>query len=302
MTSGGSDGLAIAAWRDYIAPEIFNDLLPVLNREGGTARLVGGTVRDALLSRRPSDIDIATTLRPGAVQKRFIGLTGLSAGFVSYRHGSLQFRFNRQAITVTSLRRDVAGDGRRARIVYVTDWRQDAARRDFTVNALYGDCDGRIYDPLNKACRDLADRRICFIGDPDNRVREDHLRILRFFRFFSHIAAVDIDAAGFAACVKYRAALHHLAGVHVRREIFGILMGKRANEAIGLMHRGGIFEILFGAAPSCLSPDKDVAGIARTATPLRALAALLPPDMKLRRQVAERLALSNKDRTRFLAM
>jgi len=182
-------------------------VMRALLRDGGEARFVGGAVRNALLKAEIGDIDIATPLVPDEVVKR-LKAAGLGAVPTGIEHGTVTAIAERKPLEVTTLRRDVSTDGRRATVAFTTDWAEDAARRDFTMNALYAAEDGKIYD-YNGGVTDLKARRVRFVGDPRTRIREDYLRILRLFRFHAWYGKGELDRAALAAAIEERAAGSH---------------------------------------------------------------------------------------------
>ena len=174
-------------------------VLALLAEGGFEGRVVGGAVRNALLGAPVKDVDIATTALPEDVI-RLAEAAGLGAVPTGVAHGTVTVIADRQPIEVTTLRRDVETFGRQARVVFTTDWREDAERRDFTINALYCDATGTVHDPLG-GYDDLKARRVRFIGEARERIREDYLRILRFFRFTAEYAAGESDSEGWAAAI-----------------------------------------------------------------------------------------------------
>lgn len=269
---------------------------------GYEVRAVGGAVRNTLLGVPVKDVDLATTARPDQVMAlaEAAGLKPVATGF---EHGTVTVVAHHQPIEVTTLREDVATDGRRARVTFTTDWTADAARRDFTLNALYCDAAGTLYDPLG-GYDDLARRRIRFIGDPHARIREDYLRILRFFRLFAEYGVGEVDAAGYAASIAERGGLTLLSGERIRAELLRLLAAPRALSAVEAMSAAGILELLVGARPTHRV-------LARLIEIERHLAA--PPDAVLRlaalavhgsddaARLAARLKLSNAEATRLAA-
>jgi tRNA nucleotidyltransferase/poly(A) polymerase len=217
-----------------------------LERAGGEARVAGGAVRNALMGEAVNDIDIATTLNPEQVmkagEKARIGVhpTGIDHGTITLVVGGRPFE-------VTTLRVDVETFGRKARVAFTDDWQADALRRDFTMNALYCSRDGKIYDPT-KGYTDILRKRVKFVGSPSARIKEDALRILRFFRFHARYGAGAPDAQGFAACVRHKAKLKGLSGERVRQELFKLLEAKRAAATIKLMAARNVLKVLFAPA------------------------------------------------------
>ena len=214
---------------------------------GFTTRVVGGAVRNALLGRPVVDIDMATTARPEAIiaAAKAAGLTAVPSGI---DHGTVTLLVNRLAYEVTTLREDVETHGRRARVVFTDDWAADARRRDFTINALYCGGDGEVLDPLG-GYADLAARRVRFIGTAGERIGEDYLRILRFFRFTAEYAEGPPDAEGLAACVAGRAGHARLSAERVRQELFRLLVAPRGPELVGWMLAYGLIVSVLGLAP-----------------------------------------------------
>ena len=261
----------------------------------GECRLVGGAVRDALQGRHTGDIDLAARLAPEEVCRRLeaAGIrvlpTGLAHGTVSAWVGETRFE-------ITRLRRDEETDGRHARIAPVDGWDEDARRRDFTINAIYADAGGGLHDPLGGAA-DLQARRVRFIGAADERIREDYLRILRFFRFSASHGGERPDADGLAACTALQAGLTRISGERIQDELGRILRLQRGGEACAWMMQAGVLGRCLGAAPA-----ED--GLARLQALMQAEAALnLPADACLRlaallpgpeaaHTVAQRLRLS----------
>ena len=195
-----------AAWLQQapLAP-----LLAVLDRDGEEARVVGGAVRNTLIGAPPGDIDIATTALPREVMRR-VEAAGFKAVPTGIEHGTVTVVAEGRPFEVTTLREDVETFGRHAKVAFGRDWRRDAERRDFTMNALSVSRDGTIYDYVG-GLADITERRVRFIGEPSLRIAEDYLRILRFFRFHAAYGRYAPDPAGVAACIAARAGLDHLS-------------------------------------------------------------------------------------------
>lgn len=194
----------------------------MLGAPAGETRFVGGCVRDALLGLPVSDIDLATRLRPEAAMER-LKAAGIRAVPTGLAHGTVTAIVAGAPIEVTTLRRDVSTDGRRATVAFTDDWREDAARRDFTINALSADpASGEVFDYFGGEA-DLAARRVRFIGDPLTRIAEDHLRILRFFRFHARFGAGEPDADSLAACVARANDLMALSRERIADELSKLL-------------------------------------------------------------------------------
>ncbi|MEZ5846323.1 MAG: CCA tRNA nucleotidyltransferase [Geminicoccaceae bacterium] len=219
-------------------------LFASLARAGGEARFVGGCVRDACL-RRPvaaADLDIVTTLTPERVMaavERAVP-TGLVHGTVTVLEGAARFE-------VTTLRRDIACDGRHAEVAFTTDFRADAARRDFTVNAMSADMDGRLFDYFG-GLDDLAAGRLRFVGDPATRIEEDYLRILRYFRFMPSLARVPAEGAVLTAIRDHASGLDRLSGERIATEFRKLLAHPAPSGALASMNDCGVSQTLFGRA------------------------------------------------------
>lgn len=218
-----------------------------LARQGYEGRVVGGAVRNALLGKPVADIDIATPATPEQVIDAATA-AGLDVVPTGLQHGTVTVMSAHVPHEVTTLRRDVETDGRHAVVAFTDDWAADAGRRDFTINALYCDAHGTVHDPLG-GFADLAARRVRFIGDAQARIREDFLRILRFFRFTAEYADGPIDAAGLMASSALREGMQRLSAERIRGEILKILSARRASEMIGTMYDHGFWVPLLGLAP-----------------------------------------------------
>jgi poly(A) polymerase len=217
----------------------------VLDALGGEGRFVGGAVRNALLGKRVSDIDIATPLVPEDVIKR-LTKAGLGAVPTGIEHGTVTAVANGKPFEITTLRRDVATDGRRAVVAFTTDWAEDAQRRDFTMNALYADASGAITDTVG-GVEDLKAGRVRFVGDPATRIREDYLRILRLFRFHAWYGKGALDADALHAAAALKAGLTQLAGERISKEMLKLLEADDPVPVIRQMAASGILsEILPG--------------------------------------------------------
>jgi poly(A) polymerase len=220
-------------------------VLEAIEAGGHAARIVGGAVRNALLGEPVKDIDIATTALPQEVM-RLAAAAHRHAIPTGIEHGTVTVIVNHMPIEVTTLRRDIETFGRHARVTYTTDWAEDARRRDFTMNALYCRGDGTIDDPLH-GFPDIAKRRVRFIGDPHDRIREDYLRILRFFRFTAEYTDGTPEAAGLRASVELGAGLSDLSGERIRAELLRLLAAPRTTETLAFMHDSGLLERVLGS-------------------------------------------------------
>ena len=268
----------------------------------GNARWVGGAVRDTLLGYAVKDVDCATRLLPDQVVER-LNAAGIRHAPTGIEHGTITAILPGGAVEITSLRRDVATDGRRATIVYAQDWHEDAARRDFTINALYAHPESlEIFDYFG-GLADLATCQVRFIGDPHDRIREDHLRILRYFRFQARFGA-RLDDAAEAACAELRDTLKGLSRERVAMELLNLLSLPDPAPTVARMHQLGVLQVVLPeaggaeiAALKSLIVAERVAEIPPDA--LRRMAALLPPVPAVAESVAARLRLSNRQRQRL---
>ncbi|MDQ4087719.1 MAG: CCA tRNA nucleotidyltransferase, partial [Pseudomonadota bacterium] len=278
-------------------------LLRVLGADGRKTRFVGGCVRDTLLGLEVSDIDLATQLRPDEVMAR-LGAARIKAVPTGIAHGTVTAVIAGRPVEVTTLRRDVATDGRRATIAFTDDWREDAARRDFTINALSADPgDGQIFDYFDGVA-DLEARRVRFIGDPLVRIAEDHLRILRFFRFHARFGTGPPDPQALEACSSRANDLMALSRERIADELLKLLGLPDPSATVELMIARGILkpvlpEIASAAPLAALVEAERRAGIAGAA--VRRLAALLPADPDVAAGVAARMRLSKRQAKRLVS-
>ncbi len=233
--------VAKAEW--FLWPET-RAVFACLNRGGFEARAVGGAVRNALLGRPVTEVDFASTAEPGDVI-RLAAQAGIKTAPTGIAHGTVTLIAGGVPFEVTSLRRDVETDGRHATVAFGSDWAEDARRRDFTMNALYAGAQGKVHDPLG-GLADLREGRVRFVGDPAQRIREDYLRTLRFFRFSAAYAQGAFDPEGIAAAIRERMGLLRLSRERVRTELLRILVTRRAGEAIEIMEDTGLSLLLLG--------------------------------------------------------
>ncbi len=272
--------------------------LAALGRDGHEARIVGGAVRDALMGRAVADVDIAVTLPPDAVMAlaRQEGWKAIPTGI---EHGTVTLILDGERIEATTLRRDVETDGRRATVAYTHDFAEDALRRDFTMNALSLSADGRIHDYAT-GIADAEAGLVRFMGDPETRIREDYLRILRFFRFNASHGRGAPDAAGLAACAGLKAGMSKLSRERLRQETLKLLAASRAVEAAQAMEEIGLWPmVLPGLACDVARLRQLVAAEKATGRPSDAvlrLAALCTGDGAA---IQGALALSNAERQRI---
>jgi poly(A) polymerase len=278
-------------------------VLAALGDAYGGPRYVGGAVRDTLLDLPVSDVDIATALLPDEVINR-LEAAGIKAIPTGIEHGTVTAAVAGKNYEITTLRRDVATDGRRATVAFATDWREDAARRDFTINALYADPqNGEVFDYFD-GLSDLEARRLRFIGDANQRIAEDFLRILRYFRFLARYGGGQIDADAIAACATGAHGLTALSRERIAQELTRILALKNPVASVELMIRNGIFTPflpeLSGSAADDLQHliERETQCAQPVSLPARFLA-LLTRDAAAVDKVAARLKLSNKMREGF---
>lgn len=264
------------------------------------ARYVGGAVRDTLLGEPVKDIDIATRLEPREVMRRLKaqGITAIPTGI---EHGTVTAVLPEGNVEITTLRRDVATDGRRATVAFATEWKDDAARRDFTINALYADpASGEVFDYFG-GLDDLAARRVRFIGDARQRIREDHLRILRYFRFQARFGGQPADPDSENACAELAATLKGLSRERVGMEMMNLLGLPDPAPTVARMAELGVLEVVLAeadvAALAALVAEEAKQAVAPD--PLRRLAALLPADVPLAEAVASRFRLSGAQKKRL---
>lgn len=285
---------------DWMQRPGLDRLADALDADAGAARYVGGAVRDTLLGLDVSDIDVATIHPPQEVVRR-LEAAGIKAVPTGIAHGTITAVADGTVVEVTTLRRDVATDGRHAEVAFTDDWQADAARRDFTMNALYADMRSyRLHDYFD-GIADLRAGRVRFIGDPLRRIAEDHLRILRFFRFLARFGNAP-DAEGLTACIDRANDLMALSRERIADELLKLLVARDAVDVLRLMVGHGIWTPVL--------PEIDAAAVERLATlaageaaagiapdPIRRLAALLDADNA--EGVTARLKLSNAHRKRI---
>ncbi|WP_283194162.1 CCA tRNA nucleotidyltransferase [Rhizobium sp. AN80A] len=289
--------LAHEAWfNDPALKRVFS----LLNADGGEGRVVGGAVRNSLMGLGVSDIDVATTLTPDVVIER-AKAAGIKAVPTGVEHGTVTLVIDRKPFEVTTLRADVETDGRRATVAFSKDWQTDAERRDLTINALYVGESGEVVD-LVGGLADIEKRNIRFIGDAATRIKEDYLRILRFFRFFAYYGSGRPDADGLRAAAAARSKLATLSAERVWSEMRKLLSAENPGRALLWMRTvGALTEILpetekwgIDAIPALVATEK---ALGWTPDPLLRLAAIVPPDAKRLEAMAARLKLANAEAT-----
>ena len=279
-------------------------LLGVLDSDGEEARVVGGAVRNALLGMPIAEVDVATTAVPEEVVKR-VTAAGFKPVPTGIEHGTVTVVIDKQPFEVTTLRKDVETYGRHAKVEFGRDWKADAERRDFTINALSATRDGAVYDYAG-GLEDLGERRVRFIGDPAKRIAEDYLRILRFFRFHAaYGTSHHPDAAGLAACIAGRDGLDQLSRERLRMEIMKLVVAPHAVPTlISMTDAGLLLRVLGGVSYLASFENMAKAEAAIGAEPnavrrLGALAVSIPEDAE---RLWQKLRLANSERDRLASM
>ena len=265
-------------------------------------RLVGGAVRDGLLGLPVSDIDLATRLTPAQVLER-LSAAGVKAVPTGIAHGTITALTAGGPVEVTTLRRDVATDGRHAQVAFSEDWREDASRRDFTINALYADPETGRVDDWFDGVNDLKAGRVAFIGNPQARIAEDHLRILRFFRFHARFGHGEPEPGGLAACAARANDLMALSRERIAAELLKILAVRDPAPTVATMLTHGILtpvlpEIVDSARLARLVGREVELGV--PGDPIRRLATLIGPDPDTAASIARRLRLSRAQAKRLV--
>jgi poly(A) polymerase len=271
-------------------------VLELLNGQAEEARVVGGAVRNALLKIPTGDIDIATTAVPDEVIRR-AKAAGIKSVPTGIEHGTVTLVVDGQPFEITTLREDTETFGRKAKVVFGRDWVRDAERRDFTINGLSVDAEGVVHDHVG-GLDDIAAKRVRFIGDPNLRIAEDYLRILRFFRIHAAYGAGDPDRAGYLACIAARAGLTSLSAERVRMEMLKLMVAEGAAGAIIAMADGGLLLPIFGGIAyvgpfQAMVLAERLLGLEPSA--VRRLGALAVAVTEDARRVATRLRLTNAE-------
>lgn len=223
--------------------------------DAGLVLYVGGCVRDCVLKKEVGDLDLATTLTPEEVSRR-LKKAGIKVVPTGIEHGTVTAVKNKIPFQITTLRRDVETDGRRAVVAFTDNWREDAARRDFTINTLLCDPTGNVFDPTGQGIADLRAGRIRFVGEAEQRIREDYLRILRFFRFFAFYGKGAPDQKALAACRIHAAKIKTLSRERITQEVLKLLSAPRCVGVLQIMREHKILPALF-------SGTTDFEGLAR---------------------------------------
>ena len=273
-------------------------VMAALTAGGAAARFVGGCVRNSILGLGHTEIDIATAAPPSEVME-LLRRAGIKAIPTGIEHGTVTAVADGRTFEITTLRKDVETMGRHARVAFTDDWVADAERRDFTMNALYCDADGALYDPTD-GLGDLKAGRVRFVGDPARRIQEDYLRILRFFRFFAHYGRPPADVAALNACRAHVEDLRQLSAERIAQELRKLLAANDPTTVLRLMQEVGALAVVL---PEAVALDRlqsltridgvDPSNVRRLAAVSRAT----PADAAA---MAERLKLSTRDRDRLV--
>lgn len=262
--------------QDWLTSSATVAVMDALEAAGGPdcARFVGGCIRNSLVGRPVDDIDIATRLKPGDAMAA-LQAAGLKVVPTGLAHGTVTAVSERRPHEITTLRRDVETDGRRAVVAFTDDWAEDAARRDFRLNALYADRSGMIFDPTGQGVEDALAGRVVFVGDPDRRIEEDYLRILRFFRFYAWYGRAEADAHGLAACAAHAEGLTRLSAERVSKELIKLLAAPDPRPAVSAMRHAGVLARLI---PAVASSSAFEAMVDLSDDPVLRLSTLLPDE------------------------
>jgi len=283
-------------WRTWPETEA---VLTALDKVGGTARFVGGCVRDALLGLSTTDIDICTDLKPEDVVAALesVQIRAIPTGI---DHGTITAVLGEHSFEITTLRVDVISHGRHADVAFTGDWKQDAARRDFTVNAIYLDRNGEIFDPAG-GLNDLQAGKIRFIGKAEDRIREDRLRVLRYFRFFARLGEDKPDPEALEACRAAAGQLDKLSIERIRKELLLLLATNQPFTSVQLMAETGVLTAILEQEPD-LGLLRSLLSLPVGSDEIQRLAALLGGAQSPIEATAERLKFSNRQKKRLAAL
>lgn len=293
----------LAGRADWLSDRNLQRLLSALGENGEEAMIVGGAIRNALLGSTVTDIDIATTTLPGETMRRAkaIGFKPVPTGI---DHGTVTVVAGGRPFEVTTLRADIETFGRHARVAFGRDWKADAERRDFTMNALYAEAGGTIVD-LVGGLADVESRTLRFIGDPEARIREDFLRILRFFRFFAWYGEGRPDAEGLKACARLKDGLMNLSAERVWSEMKKLLSAPDPSRALLWMRQAGVLGMVLPEGEkwgidTIHALTKAETDLDWAPDPLFRLEAILPPDAARMKELGKRLKLSRAEADRLV--
>jgi tRNA nucleotidyltransferase/poly(A) polymerase len=287
----------------WIASGALAQVLAVLDHAGEEARVVGGAVRNAMFGQTPDEVDIATTAVPDTVIER-TRAAGFKAVPTGIDHGTVTVIVDGTPFEVTTLRADIETFGRKAKVAFGRDWKTDAERRDFTINALSVDRAGEIFDYVG-GLADIDARRVRFIGDPAKRIAEDFLRILRFFRFHATYGHGAPDPAGLAACIAAREGLGQLSRERIRMELLKLLRAEHATPTLAVMTEAGLLEAVLGGIPLLASFEnscKVARAVGVACDPVRRLGALAVSVVEDAERLWQRLRLTNSEHARLTSI
>ncbi|MGK8639720.1 CCA tRNA nucleotidyltransferase [Brucella anthropi] len=299
-----SESMNISGKADWLKTKPLQALFKALNRDGGEARVVGGAVRNTLLGTKVSDVDLATTHLPQDTV-RLANEAGFKPVPTGIEHGTITVVVQGHPFEVTTLRQDIETNGRHAKVAFGTDWKADAERRDFTINALYVTADGSVIDDVG-GLGDIESRTLRFIGDAEQRIREDYLRILRFFRFFAWYGSGRPEAEGLRASARLKDGLAQLSAERVWSELKKLLSAPDPSRALLWMRQAGVLNLIL---PESEKWGIDaIHGLVRTEAdlgwqpdPLLRLESIIPPDSVRMEEMGKRLKMSNAERARLEA-
>ena len=294
MTPSSENNIKNASW--FQANEL-QKLFEVLLVKGDEVKIVGGAPRNHLLGKQVEDVDLATIYTPEEVIEK-AKQAGIKYSPTGIEHGTVTLIINKTSFEITSLREDIETDGRRAIVKLGKDWLLDAKRRDFTINALYITSEGIIEDPLNQGLNDIKTKTVKFIGHPEDRIREDYLRSLRYYRFASYYSHPPFDPAALSATINLRNGLRTLSAERIKAELFKILKAPEPKPVIKELYKNGLLTLLIGTAPNIsafnnlLDLEEELGQTANTGLRLAVLAAWHKADAK---RLKERFRLSRKE-------
>lgn len=278
-------------------------LFDTVESHGGVLRFVGGAVRDTLagIKGKEPDLDLATDLSPEELVEA-CEENGLKTVPIGIKFGTVGVVIGSKVLEVTSLRKDVSTDGRHAEVEFTDDWNTDASRRDLTINAVYADEKGNVFDYYN-GIDDLENGVVRFIGNPSQRIQEDYLRIMRFFRFYAIFSKGEIDKKALKACVENKDGLKSLSIERIRDEMYKIIMTDKAAETIRIMFQNGILDFILPESDNLDNLQFLINLVKKHNIPssaLRRLFVLYSPEERLAESLALRIKLPKKDRDNFV--
>lgn len=224
----------------FIFPQELKIVFQIISDNNGSSRLIGGCVRDYLINKTPSDFDIATTLEPKAIIHSFqrVGVKTIPTGI---KYGTVSVKFQKYNFEITTLRKDIKCLGRDAEVEFTNDWQEDAARRDFTINAMSITSNYRLYDYF-QGQEDLAHRRVKFIGNPTIRIKEDYLRILRYLRFLGYFGLTNLDKHSYQTSIQYAANIKFVSKDRIKQEVMKLLGSQYVKEVLIQINQDNIFQ------------------------------------------------------------